>query len=239
MRTQCAALLQDELVTSAVTQVMIGDIVCYRRSAVLRALARVALVISSASSRIGAEPRSPPRCRARTQTICGKVDGAIERLRVNAASRCAAIGQLGSVLLSATICAIVLAAAVASSAARRAPLGRLSASACLRSLLTHAHRLIFGEVLPKTYAIAIPTSTRSFIAAAGAFLIWCSRRSCRRVQFIVGGTLRLFGVTRDAAPRSYAAAAEIRGAVELHAEEGARRARRSATACAARSISAN
>jgi Mg2+/Co2+ transporter CorB len=41
------------------------------------------------------------------------------------------------------------------------------------------------------------------------------------VQFIVSHTLRMLGATPRAPPDAYGAEAEIRGAVELHAEEGA------------------
>lgn len=81
--------------------------------------------------------------------------------------------------------------------------------------------LIFAEVLPKTYAIAFPDKTALAIAPAARFFVWVLSPIVTAVQFIVSNTLRLFGVTSNTAPDAYAAAEEIRGAVELHAEEGA------------------
>jgi len=81
--------------------------------------------------------------------------------------------------------------------------------------------LIFAEVLPKTYAIAYPDKTALAIAPAARFFVWVLSPIVTAVQFIVSNTLRLFGVTSNSAPDAYAAAEEIRGAVELHAEEGA------------------
>ncbi|MGE3303887.1 MAG: HlyC/CorC family transporter [Hyphomonadaceae bacterium] len=81
--------------------------------------------------------------------------------------------------------------------------------------------LIFAEVLPKTYAIAYPDKTALAIAPAARFFVVILSPMVTAVQFIVSNTLRLIGVTPKAAPDAYAAAEEIRGAVELHAEEGA------------------
>ena len=81
--------------------------------------------------------------------------------------------------------------------------------------------LIFAEVLPKTYAIAYPDKTALGVARAAQFFVVLLSPIVTAVQFIVSHTLRLMGVTPSAAPDAYAAAEEIRGAVELHAEEGA------------------
>ncbi len=81
--------------------------------------------------------------------------------------------------------------------------------------------LIFAEVLPKTYAIAYPDKTALAVAPAARFFVWVLSPMVITVQFIVSRTFRLFGITSVSAPDPYAAAEEIRGAVELHAEEGA------------------
>ena len=80
--------------------------------------------------------------------------------------------------------------------------------------------LIFAEVLPKTYAISHPDKTALFVAPVARFFVLALSPVVTAVQFIVGNTLKLLGV----APTTldpYAAQEEIRGAVELHAEEGA------------------
>ncbi|MGE3142071.1 MAG: HlyC/CorC family transporter [Hyphomonadaceae bacterium] len=100
-----------------------------------------------------------------------------------------------------------------------APLG--SAGVAVATGVTTIIVLIFAEVLPKTYAIAYPDKTALAVAPVAQFFVWVLSPIVMAVQFIVGGTLRLFGVTSRAAPDPYAAAEEIRGAVELHAEEGA------------------
>jgi Mg2+/Co2+ transporter CorB len=81
--------------------------------------------------------------------------------------------------------------------------------------------LIFAEVLPKTYAIAYPDKTAVRVAPLAQFFVWLLSPIVATVTFIVRRTLALFGVTSSAAPDPYAAVEEIRGAVELHADEGA------------------
>ena len=81
--------------------------------------------------------------------------------------------------------------------------------------------LIFAEVLPKTYAIAYPEKTALAVAPLAKFFITILSPIVIAVQWIVTRTLKLFGVTPEAAPDAYAAQEEIRGAVEMHAEDGA------------------
>ncbi|MFZ4070068.1 MAG: HlyC/CorC family transporter [Caulobacterales bacterium] len=81
--------------------------------------------------------------------------------------------------------------------------------------------LIFAEVLPKTYAIAYPEKTALAVAPLAKFFITILSPIVIAVQWIVTRTLKLFGVTPEAAPDAYAAQEEIRGAVEMHADDGA------------------
>lgn len=110
-------------------------------------------------------------------------------------------------------------AAAITTALLAGPLGDFGIA--VATVVTTVIVLIFAEVLPKTYAIAYPDKTALFVAPLARFFVWFLSPIVSAVQFIVGGTLHLFGVTPEAAPDPYAAAAEIRGAVELHAEEGA------------------
>jgi Mg2+/Co2+ transporter CorB len=80
--------------------------------------------------------------------------------------------------------------------------------------------LIFGEVLPKTYAIANPDKLALQISPALSFLVALLAPLTATVQWIVRGALALAGVRVDPEVDVLAAREEIRGAVELHAEEG-------------------
>jgi Mg2+/Co2+ transporter CorB len=81
--------------------------------------------------------------------------------------------------------------------------------------------LIFGEVLPKTYAIAYPDR----VALAGApiirVLVAVFGPIVMTVEYIVKMVLRLFGVDIDNAQRVLSAHDELRGAIHLHHKEGA------------------
>ena len=85
--------------------------------------------------------------------------------------------------------------------------------------------LIFAEVLPKTYAISQPDKMALKVARPISWVIKVFAPIVSIVQIIVNGTLRLFGV--DTKASAWTAADEIKGAVDLHLEEGgvAKRAR--------------
>ncbi len=80
--------------------------------------------------------------------------------------------------------------------------------------------LIFGEVLPKTYAIANPDR----VALAGApiirVLVALFGPVVMTVEYIVKMVLRLFGVDIDNAQKVLSAHEELRGAIHLHHKEG-------------------
>jgi Mg2+/Co2+ transporter CorB len=100
-----------------------------------------------------------------------------------------------------------------------APLGDLGVA--VATAVTTIIVLIFAEVLPKTYAIAYPEKTALAVAPLAKVFITILSPVVIAVQWIVTRTLKLFGVTPEAAPDAYAAQEEIRGAVEMHAEDGA------------------
>ena len=81
--------------------------------------------------------------------------------------------------------------------------------------------LIFGEVLPKTFAIANPDR----VALAGApiirVLVAVFGPVVMTVQYIVKLVLRVFGVDIDNAQKVLSAHEELRGAIHLHHKEGA------------------
>lgn len=93
------------------------------------------------------------------------------------------------------------------------------------TIVTTALILIFAEVLPKTYAISQPDKMALSVARPINLLVIVLAPVVSVVQVIVNFTLRIFGVNSDASP--WSAADEIRGAVDLHHQEGgvAKRAR--------------
>ncbi|WP_409432886.1 HlyC/CorC family transporter [Litorimonas sp. RW-G-Af-16] len=85
--------------------------------------------------------------------------------------------------------------------------------------------LIFAEVLPKTYAITQPDKLALIVSRPILWIIRILAPIVTVVQVIVNGVLRLFGMDTNAS--AWTAADEIRGAVDLHLQEGgvAKRAR--------------
>ncbi|CAM3703293.1 HlyC/CorC family transporter [Litorimonas haliclonae] len=85
--------------------------------------------------------------------------------------------------------------------------------------------LIFAEVLPKTYAISQPDKLALIVARPITLIIKIFAPIVSIVQVIVNFVLRIFGVDTDAS--AWTAADEIKGAVDLHLQEGgvAKRAR--------------
>lgn len=85
--------------------------------------------------------------------------------------------------------------------------------------------LIFAEVLPKTYAISQPDKLALTVARPITWVIRIFAPIVSVVQVIVNFVLRIFGIDTDAS--AWTAADEIKGAVDLHLQEGgvAKRAR--------------
>ena len=85
--------------------------------------------------------------------------------------------------------------------------------------------LIFAEVLPKTYAISQPDKLALVVARPIALIVKVLAPIVILVQIIVNFVLRVFGVDTNAS--AWTAADEIKGAVDLHLQEGgvAKRAR--------------
>ena len=93
------------------------------------------------------------------------------------------------------------------------------------TIITTLLILIFAEVLPKTYAISHPDKMALKVSRPIGMVIKVLAPIVALVQVIVNATLRLFGVDSNAS--AWTAADEIRGAVDLHLQEGgvAKRAR--------------
>lgn len=81
--------------------------------------------------------------------------------------------------------------------------------------------IIFGEVLPKTYAFNFADRTALFVAPVISALVIVFYPIIHAVQALVWGILRVFGVDAKRETDSEAAHEEIRGAIDLHHSEGA------------------
>ena len=122
---------------------------------------------------------------------------------------------IGTLLLANNLVTI-LASALATSALIRifGNRGVAYATAIMTALI-----LIFGEVLPKTYAINNADRTALFLAPGVRALVILLSPITHAVQVVVKATLRLFGADTTA-DIGVAAAEELRGAIDLHAGPG-------------------
>lgn len=80
--------------------------------------------------------------------------------------------------------------------------------------------LIFGEVLPKTYAINFPNRTAVLVAPIVSLIVAVLSPINGAVQWMVRQLFRLVGVTTIRVPDAEIADLEIRGAIDLHHKEG-------------------
>lgn len=93
--------------------------------------------------------------------------------------------------------------------------GAVIASAIMTVLV-----LIFGEVLPKTYAIARPERVATGLAPVIRMIVAIFGPLVMAVEYVVQGVLRLFGIDLVNAENALSAHDEIRGAIDLHHKEG-------------------
>jgi len=119
---------------------------------------------------------------------------------------------IGTVLVSNNLVNI-LASALATSAliAMFGEVGVAYATAVMTVLV-----LVFGEILPKTYALNNPDRVAVALAPALKPVIWFLKPITRTFTFIVRATLRVFGVRVKAELGSAESEQELRGAIELH-----------------------
>jgi Mg2+/Co2+ transporter CorB len=80
--------------------------------------------------------------------------------------------------------------------------------------------VLFAEVLPKTYAILNADRMALTVAPAVNFVVAVLAPVTATMQWIVRHTLRLFGVSISDDAEVLSAHEEIRGAIELHHQEG-------------------
>ncbi len=80
--------------------------------------------------------------------------------------------------------------------------------------------LIFGEVMPKTYAIVFPDKFAMAVAPIIRVLVAVFAPIVMGVEVIVKRTMRLFGVDISAVDNVLTPHDELRGAIDLHHREG-------------------
>jgi len=80
--------------------------------------------------------------------------------------------------------------------------------------------VIFAEVLPKTYAIINSDKFALKVSPIMKVMVFVLAPITSLVQFIVRKTLKLFGVDIDDNVRVLSAHDELRGAIDLHTQEG-------------------
>lgn len=125
--------------------------------------------------------------------------------------------MIGAVLLGANVVQIAASAISATIfGALYGEYGVLMTTVVLTPIL-----LIFGEVLPKTYAITSADKIARFVSLPVEWMVRVLSPIVAGVQMIVNAVLRMLGVRVQKGVDVLAAEAEIRGAVEMHAEEGA------------------
>ena len=76
--------------------------------------------------------------------------------------------------------------------------------------------LVFGEILPKTYALNNPDRVALVLAPALKPIVWLMTPVTRAFAIVVRGVLYLFGVQVKAELGSAESEQELRGAIELH-----------------------
>ena len=180
---------------------------------ILTALAIVALLAMSAFFS-GSETALTAASRARMHALESKGDarGTIVNRLINARERLIGALLLGNNLVN------ILASALATSLFLEL-FG--DAGVALATLVMTALVLIFAEVLPKTYAInnsdrmalAVAPTLRRVVQVFGPITV--------AVEMIVRVILRIVGANVDSRIDEASAHEEIRGAIDLHAQEGA------------------
>lgn len=177
----------------------------------IAAVIAVLLVMSAFFS--GSETALTATSRARMHKL--ESDGDKRAARVNALIRDRE-RMLGAILLGNNL--VNNSAAVLSGALLTAIFGE--AGLAYATIIMTALIVVFSEVTPKTLAIARPDAFAMFVAPLMRWIVFFFAPLTRIVQAIVGATLKLFGVDTSAQSSPFTAAEELRGAIDLHHEEG-------------------
>jgi Mg2+/Co2+ transporter CorB len=125
--------------------------------------------------------------------------------------------MIGAVLLGNTLVDVLASALAASLAVTLVgDVGVVYASILMTVLI-----VIFAAVLPKTYALASPDHTALWVAPIMKAIIWLLTPVTITIQFVVRQIFKLTPNRVDDAANILAAHEEIRGTIELQAQEGA------------------
>ena len=76
--------------------------------------------------------------------------------------------------------------------------------------------LIYGEILPKTFALLHTTATALRVAGIMSFLVMITAPINAVIQIIIEGTLRIFRITTTNQRTAEQILSELRGTIELH-----------------------
>jgi Mg2+/Co2+ transporter CorB len=182
-------------------------------SEILLSLAAILVILLLSAFFSGAETAMTAASRARLHQLERGGDPRAGRVTRLIARRARLIGAL---LLGNTV-ANILGSALATSAliALVGEAGVAYATVAMTVLV-----VVFAEVLPKTYALLNADRLALALAPAVSFVVAVFGPVTGTVQWVVNGTLRLFGVDPERRTRIVSAVEEIRGTIELHAQEG-------------------
>ncbi len=125
--------------------------------------------------------------------------------------------MIGAILLSNNVVNIGASALTTSVLAVTfpGPMGAVVATVVMTVLI-----VVFGEILPKTLAIARPEDIARSLSLPTLWVVRIFGPLARGAQWIVRKTLAIFGIRMDMETDVLAAHEEIRGAVEYHHSEG-------------------
>jgi Mg2+/Co2+ transporter CorB len=173
----------------------------------------IVLGLGAAAFFAGAETALTAASRARLQALetGGNTRAALANRLIAVRGRLISAMLLGGQLV--TIAASSLATSVL--VAELGDKGVVYATVIMTALI-----VVFGEVLPKTIAIAYPDRVSLLIAPAVAFFVTVFGPVVSAVEALVRGMLRLAGVNMAAATSSVSGHDELRGAVDILHREG-------------------
>ena len=174
-------------------------------------LAIVALLTMSAFFS-GSETALTAASRARMHAL--EKDGKVGAKRVNRLISDQE-GLIGSILLGNNLVNILATSLATSYLLRTVGESGVAVATAAMTILV----LVFAEVLPKTYAINNADKFAMSVSGPIGVVVRLFKPVVMAVQVVVRGTLSMFGVKAEADP--LAVIDEIRGAIDLHAEEGA------------------
>ena len=173
----------------------------------------VALLLVASAFCSGTETAMTAASRARIHHLAGEGHrraGVVRRLLEKKEN------LIGSLLLSNNLVNVLATALAADLLIRLAG----DAGVAYATIIMTALVVVFGEVMPKTYAIRNPDRVALFVAPAVNVIVLLLSPMTRLVEWLVNRVLGLFGVPVQPDPLSSSVEA-LRGTIALHAEEGA------------------